>query len=101
MRAEEAQALAQIRALYEEIVTYTGAGLSGETVGAIPSDTSAPSFQGPGATLRSLTFEIAYSSLPERPRKGNVIGGYAGNDWTVDDITERDDLGAWVLGVQL
>lgn len=101
MRAEEAQALAHIRALYEQPVTYTGAGLDGATIGAIPSDTSAPPFQGAGSTLRSLTFEISYSALPERPRKGNVIGGYAGKDWTVDDITERDDLAAWVLGVQL
>lgn len=101
MRAEEALALAAIRALYEEPVTYTGAGLDGETIMAIPSDFAAPAFQGAGSTLRSLTFEIAKSALPERPRKKDEIGGYRGKSWVVDDIAEHDDVDAWVLGVQL
>ena len=100
MRAEEVSALAVVRAHYEEPVIYTGAGLNGETIGAIPSEDRAPAFQGAGSTLRSLSFEIAYSTLPERPRKGNEIV-WKGKPYSVDDITEHDDIEAWGLGVQL
>ena len=100
MRAEEVVALAAVRALYEEPVIYTGAGLNGEIIGAIPSEERAPPFQGAGSTLRSLSFEVAYSTLPERPRKGNEIV-WKGKTYSVDDITEHDDIEAWGLGVQL
>lgn len=99
MRAEEAVAQAAIRALYEEPVEYTGATLIGALIGAIPSEDEAPSFQGAGSTLRSRTFEIAYSTLPGRPRKGDELV-WCGKTYSVDDITERDDIDAWVLGVQ-
>lgn len=100
MRAEEVGALAAVRALYEEPVAYTGAGLAGDIIGAIPSEDRAPAFQGAGSTLRTLSFEIAYTSLPTRPRKGDEIT-WKGKVYSVDDITERDDVEAWALGVQL
>lgn len=100
MTPHEASALAVIRQQYAVEITYTGAGLSGGAITAIPIDESAPSFQGPGETVQSLTFEIAKSLLPGTPRKGDIIGGFRGRDWTVIERTDRDDIGAWLVTVE-
>jgi hypothetical protein len=99
MRDHEAAALADIRAAYEEPVIYTGAGLVGATIAAIPSDSAALPFQGPGSTAREVSFEIGQASLPEEPRNGNLIQ-HGGKNWSVIDITQRDDIAAWVLVVE-
>lgn len=93
--------LAAFSAEFGVEVTYTGAGLAGDTITAIPIDDAAPAFQGPGSTLRSLSFEIEKALLPEIPRKGDIIGGFRGRDWKVIERTERDDVEAWILGVEL
>lgn len=99
MRDHELAALATIRAAYEEDVLYTGAGLSGAPIKATPSDSGALPFQGPGSTAREISFEIAQSALPEQPRNGNQIQ-HGPNHWSVIDITQRDDVAAWVLVVE-
>lgn len=99
MKPHETAALNVVRAAYEEPVTYTGAGLDEEVVMAIPSDSAAMPFQGAGATAREVSFEIAQAALPERPRKGNLID-HGANHWKVNDITQRDDVAAWVLVVE-
>lgn len=100
MTPYEAAALAAIRQHYAVSVTYTGAGLAGDTITAIPIDAGAPVFQGPGDTLQSLTFEIDKSLLPGTPRKGDIIGGFRGRDWSVIERTERDDVEAWLVTVE-
>ncbi|HEV7658829.1 MAG TPA: hypothetical protein VGO55_03185 [Allosphingosinicella sp.] len=99
MRDHEAAALADIRAAYEEPVIYTGAGLDGETIMAIPSDSAALPFQGPGSTAREVSFEIAQALLSEEPRNGNLLQ-HGANHWSVIDITQRDDVAAWLLVVE-
>lgn len=99
MRADELSAVETIRAAYEEPVLYTGLGLDSEPIKAIPSFEEAPAFEGAGSTLRTVTFEISYSSLPGKPRKKDLIV-HGANSWKVDDVTERDDIAAWVVVVQ-
>lgn len=99
MREDELAALASIRKSYAEPVLYTGLGLDNEPLNAIPSYEQAPAFEGAGSTLRTVTFEIFYSDLPEKPRKKDVIV-HGANVWKVDDITERDDIAAWIVVVQ-
>lgn len=99
MRADELAALAAVRAAYEEPVLYTGLGLDSEPIEAIPSFEEAPAFEGAGSTLRTVTFEISYTYLPGKPRKKDLIV-HGVNIWKVDDVTERDDIAAWVVVVQ-
>jgi len=96
MRAEQQTALDAIDAEFEEPVFYTGAGLDNEQIGAIRSDTPASSFDGPGNTLREISYEIRQSVLPERPHKNDIIVDGA-DHWKVNDVTRRDDIGKWLL----
>ena len=93
--------LAAFSAEFGVEITYTGAGLTAAPITAIPIDDGAPAFQGPGSTLRSLSFEIDKALLPDVPRKGDIIGGFRGRSWKVIERTERDDVEAWILGVEL
>lgn len=99
MRPHEAAALGPIRAVYEEPVTYTGAGLVGAPVMATPSDTAAGPFQGAGSSAREVSFEIAQAALPSEPHKGDLLV-HGTNRWNVIDRTRRDDVAAWVLIVE-
>lgn len=99
MRPEETAALAAMRDVLGEEVRYSGAGLSDDPVIAIRSDVPADEFQGPGATARRVSYEIARSALPQRPGKSDLI--VDGDDqWRVNDVTERRDVDAWVLTVE-
>lgn len=90
-----------IRGLYGEDVVYTGAGLAGEAIKAIWSDGSAPDFSGPGTTARMVSFEIEKAALPLPPRNGDTILRVATSElWRVNDVTRRDDVGAWLLVVE-
>lgn len=97
--ADESDELAAIHAEFATPVRYTGAGLTDAEIAAVESDTAAADFMGPGRTLRQTAFEIPESALPLRPAKGNTIVHPDGTTWSVDDITWRRDIGAWVLGV--
>ena len=100
MRPHEEAALAAIRAAFEEEVTYTGAGLTAAPIMAIFTDAAGLAFLGPGSTVRQTNFEIAQSALPQRPRKGNIIVQESGKRWKANDITQRDDVEAWVIIVE-
>jgi hypothetical protein len=104
MRDFEAAAAASIHATFaaELPVRYTGAGLINQPVQAVKSDTSAEPFQGAGNTLRQISFEIQQAALPGEPGKGNGIveDDGAGQAWLVNDVTRRDDIGAWILVVE-
>jgi hypothetical protein len=99
-----AEAAAEIHAAYaeDEPVRYTGAGLTNEPLAAVKYDVPAEAFQGPGNTLRQVTFEILQAALPQDPAKGNMIveNDGSGQGWRVNDITRRDDVFAWHLVVE-
>jgi hypothetical protein len=96
MLAHEAAALVAIRGTYEEPVVYTGAGLVGATINAIPSNVGGEPFQGAGETVREQSFEIAKALLPQEPATEETIQ-HGGKTWEVVNVTERDDVDAWVL----
>lgn len=73
---------------------------SAADISAVKSDQSADPFQGPGSTGRMIKFEILKSALPARPDKDDEIVEASGIDWSVIDITDRDDIGAWHLIVE-
>ncbi|HCB75395.1 MAG TPA: hypothetical protein DEP91_04360 [Sphingomonas bacterium] len=94
-------ALAAIDAAFSEVVVYAGGGLPQPTeVYVIWSDGSAPAFQGPGATARTVSFEIPQTTLPARPAKADRItrGDHV---WKPNDVTRRDDIGKWEVVVEL
>jgi hypothetical protein len=91
--------IAAIHAAFAEPVAYTGAGLGGATIAAIKSDEAGDPFQGPGSTVRKISFEVLQAALPGTPAKGNIIV-HAGTSWRVIDITRRDDVAAWALIVE-
>ena len=97
-------AAADIAAAFEEDlpVRYTGAGLTDTPVAAVKSDVAASDFQGAGNTLRQVSFEIRQAALPSDPGKGDGIVEDDGDGlaWRVNDVTRRDDIGAWVLVVE-
>jgi len=82
----------------DDPIIYTGAGLTAEPVEAIWSDVPAVEFEGPGATLRKVTYEIAIGDLPQAPRKTNTFI-HRDRSWSPEDITRRDDIGKWQLVV--
>lgn len=101
MHPVDAAALADIRSEYGEEIRYTGAGLSGATITAIWTDDAAPMFMGPGETTRMVGFEIDQADLPQDPRRGNtILRVETGETLTVNDVTRRDDVDAWVVVVE-
>jgi hypothetical protein len=97
--AHEAAALADIKGTFAEPILYTGETFADEPLTAVPSNVAAQAFQGVGATLREISFEIDQGDLPFDPDKGHIIV-HAAARWRVNDITRRDDIGAWVLIVE-
>lgn len=93
-----AWALSAIREQFGEPIFYTGAGLTRASILAIKSDVAADAFQGSGATARRISFEVAQAAIPGRPSKKDEIE-HGGVLWLVNDITQRDDVGAWELVV--
>jgi hypothetical protein len=96
---QHADEIAAIHAAFGEAVVYTGAGLVGATIAAIKSDVPGEPFQGAGATVRHISFEVLQAALPQRPAKGNTLV-HGGTTWRVIDIVPRDDVAAWVLSVE-
>lgn len=91
--------LATIRRTMREPIFYTGAGVADTPLDAIPSETAAPAFNGPGSTVRMVTFEIAFGALPQRPKKGNLIV-HASGRWSVLEILDDSSISAWILTVE-
>ncbi len=80
-----------------ERIIYTQDGVVLLPIRAIWTDTAAAGFEGPGSTLRKLTYEIQQSDLPKRPSKTRDSFTHIGRRWAIDDVTKRDDIGAWWL----
>lgn len=95
MLAHEAQALAAIRAVYAEPIIYTGAGLDGATIAAIPTDIDQRGANGG----RRTTFCIAAELLPEEPDVDNQIV-HSGTDWRAIDVDYAADVNEWQVAVE-
>ncbi|VWX56716.1 hypothetical protein [Sphingorhabdus sp. 109] len=73
---------------------------SAAVISAVKSDQPADPFQGAGSSARMVKFEILKSALPSVPGKDDEIVEVSGIDWSVIDITDREDIGAWHLIVE-
>lgn len=92
-------ALAAVRAAFAEPIIYDGDGLAAATIQVVWSDVAADPFQGPGNTARVVSCEVSQADLPQRPSKAGRITR-AGRAWKVNEVTPRDDVGAWVLTLE-
>jgi hypothetical protein len=95
----DADAIA-IHNAFSKVVQYTGAGLTAANISAVKSDQPADPFQGAGSSARMIKFEILKAVFSADPDKGNEIVEASGLNWSVIDITDRDDIGAWDLIVE-
>lgn len=93
------EAAADIHAALSTPAVYNGAGLTSGPVAVIKRDVPASEFLGEGRTLRQISFEVRQEALPQAPAKGNTIV-HDGTTWRVNDITRREDVGAWQLVVE-
>lgn len=90
-----AAAAAVIDAAFAETVTYTGGGLPAPTkITVVWSDMPGDAFQGPGNTTRTVSCEIRYGKLPQRPKKADRITRN-GSDWKPNQVSDDDTVGAW------
>lgn len=94
----EAAALAAIRAEFvdPEPATYIQSWGALPPLAVVRLETSAPSYEGPGRTLRTITYQILQADLPEEPTKRDKLI-HRGRQWAIDDVTRRDDIGEWDL----
>lgn len=82
------------------MVTYAGGGLPDPTdVAVIWSDVAGDDFQGPGNTIRAVSFEIDRSLLSQRPAKSDRITR-KGSVWAPIEVIDRDDVDAWTVHVE-
>lgn len=77
-----------------EPIVYTQGGAALPPMPAIRSDEGAPTFDGPGRTLRSVSYEIQQQHLPIRPLNNDTFT-HRRRRWKVIDVTTHDDVGAW------
>ena len=93
-----AMAQRAIRAAFAdpEPLDYTQDGLHLPPFQAIRSDRAAPTFEGPGATLRTITYEIEKRALPAVPTKKDSFT-HRGRKWSIQDVTSLEDVAAWHL----
>lgn len=95
-----AAALPHFRRVLGETVAYDGGGLPEPTnLVVIWSDVAGNEFQGPGNTTRAVSFEIDRSLLTQRPAKSDRITR-KGVKWAPIEVTDRDDVNAWVVYVE-
>lgn len=98
----EAAALAANRAAFAEPVEYRKDEAS-PAITELPviwSDSAGEAFQGPGNTTRTITAEIEQGTVPARPTKATRIKR-SGRNWKVIEVNDRDDVGAWVVTLEL
>lgn len=89
---------AEIHAAFAQPITYKPHGGALQQLAAVYSDGAAPNFDGMGASLRTIRWEVRQADVAE-PELGAEISAN-GKTWRVVDITRRDDVGAWELIVE-
>jgi hypothetical protein len=62
----------------------------------IVMDERAGEFSGPGSSLRKITYEVDQAELGLEPSKRDTLR-HRGRKLVIEDITRRDDVGAWWL----
>lgn len=90
-------AAAAIRAQSPDIVTYTGGGLPEPTdIRVIWTDAPGDPFQGPGNTTRTVSMEIPFDALAERPSKADRIA-HNGAIWAPQQVANDENVEAYVV----
>lgn len=89
---------ADIHAAFAQPITYKPRGGALQQVTAVYSDSAAPNFDGMGATLRTIRWEVRQSDITDPELDAEISA--EGKTWRVVDITRRDDVGAWELIVE-
>jgi hypothetical protein len=79
-----------------EPIIYTQAGVVVGPIRAIRSDDAAPNFQGPGASLRKVTYEVRKRDLPAEPTKRDTFT-HRRRKWSITERISLDELDAWQL----
>jgi hypothetical protein len=79
-----------------EPIIYTQAGVVIGQIRAIRSDDAAPNFQGAGASLRKVTYEVRKRDLPAEPSKRDTFT-HRGRKWSIAERISLDELDAWQL----
>lgn len=79
-------------------ITYVQGGGALPPFRAIRSEEAAPTFEGAGRTLRTISYEIQQADLPIRPVVGDTLD-HRGRRWRVGDVTTLADVGAWQVVV--
>lgn len=93
-------AAAELFAAFAAPVRYEPAvGAVIDPLPAVFAQDSAPSFEGPGATLRTTSWRVRIAAVAA-PAKGDVLVA-SGVRWMVIDITRHDDVGEWSLVVEV
>jgi hypothetical protein len=83
----------------DPIYYYDGTN-GGYPIRAIRSEQPAQAFDGPGSTLRTISFEISQVDLMNPPRKTDKF--HHRGIWCVpENITRRDDIGKFTIVVAL
>ena len=92
----------EIHAEFALPIRYTGAGVTNKALDAVKANSPAAVFQGAGSTARQTSFEILCADLPQRPGRRDLIveNDGTGRRWSVIDVTDRDDVNAWVVLVE-
>lgn len=80
-------------------VTVTGAGLSGATVKAVPSNRAGDAFQGPGRSARTIAWTFMAADLPSAPTRGMTIDDGT-TLWRVVDIENLGGSASFRLVVE-
>ncbi|WP_122927938.1 hypothetical protein [Sphingobium sp. LF-16] len=96
---------ARLHAAFADPILYTGSGLVEESITGTKCDQSGDAFQGAGATIRHVWFEVQMADFPNAPGKGDRIVHTdrmtgATTEWEVIDRVDRADIGAWELTVE-
>lgn len=90
-------AAAAIRAQSPDIVTYTGGGLTQPTdIRVIWTDAPGDPFQGPGNTTRTVSMEIPFDALPQRPSKADRATRN-GVSWAPQQVANDENVAAYVV----
>ena len=95
-------AAAAIHAAFAKPVRYTGAGVTSKSVPAVRRHQAAEGFMG-GSSVRELAFELRKADLAGTPAKGDLLieNDGAGAIHSVIEATDRDDVDAWLIHVEL
>jgi hypothetical protein len=91
-----------IHAAFAKLVRYTGAGEVDASVAAVRQHLPGDAFMG-GRSVRELAFEIRKADLSGTPAKGDLVkeNNGAGPIHVVIEVTDRDDVDAWLVHVEL